>query len=78
MKFLFDHGTSAPLRWAFLGHEVSTSYEMGWEKLSNGDLLAAAEKPFDVFITTGKNLRCQQNLAGRQLAIMFFRPRAGR
>lgn len=54
------------------GHEISTAYEMGWATLSNGDLLAAAEKSFDALITTDQNLRYQQNLAGRRLAILVL------
>jgi hypothetical protein len=72
MKILFDHGTPAPLRRQLAGHEISTAYEMGWAKLSNGDLLAAAEKSFDAFITTDQNLRYQQNLGGRRLAILVL------
>ena len=72
MKILFDHGTPAPLRRSLAGHEISTAYEMGWAKLSNGELLAAAEKSFDVFITTDQNLRYQQNLVGRRLAILVL------
>ena len=72
MKILFDHGTPAPLRRLLAGHEISTAYEMGWAALSNGDLLAAAEKSFDVFITTDQNLRYQQNFTGRNLAIMVL------
>jgi hypothetical protein len=72
MKILFDHGTPVPLRHQLSGHEISTAYEMGWATLSNGDLLAAAEKSFDAFITTDQNLRYQQNLAGRRLAILVL------
>ena len=72
MRILFDHGTPAPLRRQLAGHEIATAYEMGWAKLSNGDLLAAAEKSFAAFITTDKNLRYQQNLAGRRLAILVL------
>jgi predicted nuclease of predicted toxin-antitoxin system len=72
MKILFDHGTPAPLRRQLAGHEIATAYEMGWAKLSNGELLAAAEKSFAAFITTDKNLRYQQNLAGRRLAILVL------
>jgi predicted nuclease of predicted toxin-antitoxin system len=72
MKILFDHGTPVPLRRTLTGHEVSTAYEMGWAKLGNGDLLAAAEKSFDAFITTDQNLRYQQNLAGRRPAILVL------
>jgi hypothetical protein len=60
------------LRSRLAGHEISTAYEMGWAKLSNGDLPAAAEKSFDAFITTDQNLRHQQNLAGRRLAILVL------
>jgi hypothetical protein len=72
MKILFDHGTPAPLRRQLAGHEIATAYEMGWAKLSNGDLLAAAEESFAVFITTDQNLRYQQNLGGRRLAILVL------
>ena len=45
---------------------------MGWSDLGNGDLLRAAEGRFDVFITTDQNLRYQQNLTARQLAILVL------
>ena len=72
MKLLFDHGTPVPLRRSLTGHEISTAYEMGWAELQNGDLLTAAEKSFQALITTDKNLRYQQNLTGRQLAILVL------
>jgi hypothetical protein len=72
MKILFDQGTPAPLRHKLAGHAISTAYEMGWAKLENGDLLRAAEAAFDAFITTDQNLRYQQNLAGRRLAILVL------
>lgn len=41
--------------------------------LQNGDLLAAAEASgFEAIVTTDKNLRYQQNLVGRQLAIFVL------
>ena len=72
MKFLFDQGTPAPLRHALPGHAVSTAYEMGWAALTNGDLLDAAERSFDLLVTTDQNLPCQQNLTGRRLAILIL------
>jgi hypothetical protein len=72
MRILFDQGTPAPLRHTLAGHIVSTAYEMGWAELENGDLLSAAEAAFDAFITTDQNLRYQQNLAGRRLAILVL------
>jgi hypothetical protein len=72
MKILFDHGTPAPLRRVLIGHAVSTAYEMGWTELDNGALLKATETDFDALITTDQNLRYQQNLTGRRLAILVL------
>ena len=70
MRVLFDQGTPVPLR-TYLGeHKVATAAEMGWSRLSNGQLLDAAEKQFDVLITTDQALRTQQNLPGRKLAVL--------
>jgi hypothetical protein len=64
MRILFDQGTPAPLRRALKNHSVSTAHEMGWAELSNGALLRSAESEFDVLITTDRNIRYQQSLAG--------------
>jgi hypothetical protein len=72
MRILFDHGTPAPLRRALTNHVVITAHEMGWANLDNGALLAAAEVDFDALVTTDRNLRFQQNLSGRRLAILIL------
>ena len=70
MRVLFDQGTPEPLRRALTQHEIVTAYERGWSKLTNGELLDAAEKEgFGVLVTTDTNLKHQQNLASRQIAI---------
>ena len=70
MKILFDQGTPAPLRRHLGGHSVDTAAEKGWSDLDNGDLIEQAEREgYDVLITTGQNMRHQQNLTGRRLAI---------
>jgi predicted nuclease of predicted toxin-antitoxin system len=72
MRILFDQGTPVPLRQHFPEHQVQTAFELGWSRLTNGDLLAAAEKQFDVLVTTDQNLRYQQSLAGRRLAVLVL------
>jgi hypothetical protein len=72
MRVLFDQGTPAPLRHALAPHEVSTAFELGWSNLENGGLLREAEGRFGVFVTTDQNLRYQQNLGGRRLAILVL------
>ena len=61
-----------PLRRYLTGHTVMTALEMKWAELSNGDLLLAAEGQFEALVTTDKNLRYQQNLANRKLAIIVL------
>ena len=73
MKILFDQGTPAPLRRMLVDHVVITAHELGWSTLKNGDLLQAAENAgFDAFVTTDQNLRYQQNLSGRRIAIVVL------
>jgi hypothetical protein len=72
MKILFDQGVPEPLRRALTDHSVATAHEMGWTQLGNGALLRAADSQFDVFITTDRNLRFQQNLASYRLAILIL------
>ena len=73
MKILFDQGTPAPLRHSLTEHEIVTAFERGWQTLQNGELLQAAEAAgFAAIVTTDKNLRYQQNLSGRQLAILVL------
>ncbi|MDB9306769.1 hypothetical protein PN488_20765 [Nodularia spumigena CS-591/12] len=73
MKILFDQGTPVPLRKYLTEHSVTTAYEEGWSNLSNGDLLKAAEnKGYQILVTTDQNLRYQQNLSERQIAIVVL------
>jgi hypothetical protein len=39
---------------------------------TNGELLAAAEKQFDLLVTTDRSLRYQQNLERRGLAVLVL------
>ncbi len=73
MRILFDHGTSSGIARSLAGHEVTEAIERGWDRLSNGQLLATAEAAgFDLLLTTDKNIRYQQNLKGRRIAIVVL------
>ncbi len=73
MRILFDQGVPAPLRRHLDGHVVDTAAERGWSDLDNGDLIDNAEQAgYEVLITTDQNLRYQQNLAGRRLAVVVL------
>ena len=73
MLVLFDQGTPVPIRKFLKGHVVQTTAQRGWEELKNGELLKAAEEAgFEVFPTPDKNMRYQQNLAIRTIALVVL------
>src|SRR5208337_5622615 len=70
---LFDNDTPAPLRYALQGHVVVEGIERGWDRLANGELIAAAEAAgFDLLLTTDKNLPYQQNPKARKIAFVVI------
>ena len=72
MKLLFDECIPQPLRRRLAEFEISTAQEMGWGRVKNGELLKRAEGVFDVFVTADQQLKYQQNLTGRKLAILVL------
>lgn len=72
MNILLDECTPRVVQKRLPGLNISTVQEVGWGGLKNGDLLAAADGKFDVFVTTDKNLRHQQNLTKFRLAVILL------
>ena len=73
MRILFDQGTPVGIRSFLPEHFIRTVREQGWSALLNGELLLAAEQAgFDVLLTTDKNLPFQQNLSGREIAVVIL------
>jgi hypothetical protein len=73
MRILFDHGTPSGIARSLAGHEVTEAIERGWDRISNGELLTTAEAAgFELLLTTDKNIRYQQNLKGRKIAIVVL------
>ena len=73
MLILFDHGTPAPLRTFLKDHTVKKAKDLGWDTLVNGQLLKMAEEAgFEMLLTTDKNIRYQQNLKDRKIAIVVL------
>lgn len=71
MTVLFDEDAPRPLRRHLAGHTIRTVQEMGWAGLKNGRLLEAAEAAgFEILLTFDQNLRYQQNLTNRLIAIV--------
>lgn len=74
MRILFDKNVPVGVRRFLLKHEVRTFVEMQWpEQLENGELLKVGEQSgFDVMVTSDQNIRYQQNLSGRKLALVVL------
>ncbi len=73
MKVLFDNGTPNPIAGSLVGHEVTFARGIGWHELENGELILAAEQAgFEVLLSTDKNIRYQQNLEGRKIALVIL------
>ncbi|HEY5041277.1 MAG TPA: DUF5615 family PIN-like protein [Verrucomicrobiae bacterium] len=70
MKILLDECVPWPMHRLLTGHECRTAQQQGWGGIKNGRLLQLAEGGFDLFITSDQNLRYQQNLSGRSIAIL--------
>jgi hypothetical protein len=70
MKILVDECVPRQIIRFFPEHDIRTVPEIGWSGIKNGDLILQAEKEFDIFITSDQNIRYQQNLKNRKIAII--------
>ena len=75
MKLLLDECLPRRAKYLFAegGHECETVRDEGFSGKENGELLTLAENKFDVFVTIDKNIRHQQNLRGRNIAVLIIR-----
>jgi hypothetical protein len=74
LRVLFDKNVPVGVRRLLAGHSVATMSEMGWpEVLENGELLRTAEVAgFEVLVTSDQNIRYQQNLTSRRIALVVL------
>jgi predicted nuclease of predicted toxin-antitoxin system len=70
MRILLDECVPWPMHRLLSSHACSSVQEQGWGGIKNGELLQRAEGKFDLFITSDQNIRYQQNLIGRPIAIL--------
>jgi hypothetical protein len=71
VKVLLDESVPVQVRGALPAHDVTAVGELGWKGRENGELLDGAEQAgFDILVIADKNLRHQQNLRGRRIALV--------
>ena len=71
MRVLLDECVDARLSAHIVGHEAKTVHDEGWSGITNGKLLALAEKKFDVFVTIDSNLAFQQNIPRFAISVIL-------
>jgi hypothetical protein len=72
-RVLLDHNVPRGLSLYLSGHELRTAEAQGWDRLTNGELLDAAEMAgFAVLVTADQGIRHQQRLAGRNIAVVVL------
>lgn len=70
MTIIVDENLPHGLLRVLAPRPVTTVQQAGYAGVKNGQLLAAPEGAHDILLTGDKNLRYQQNLTGRRLAII--------
>ena len=70
MRIVLDECVPWPLAKHLDSHTCTSPQRSGWGGFENGDLLRLAEEEHDLFVTSDQNLRYQQNLADRKIAIL--------
>lgn len=72
MKIIIDECVPHIVKKRLPNREIKTVQEMGWAGVKNGELLKLVKNFFDIFITSDKNLRYQQDLRNNNLAIVLL------
>ncbi len=72
MKIIIDECVPSIVKKRLPQRQIVTVQDMGWAGIKNGELLKLVEDQFEIFITSDKNLRYQQNLTGRNAAIILL------
>ena len=70
MRILLDECVPWPMHRLLTNHTCTSVQAQGWSGIRNGELLQQAESEFDLFITSDQNIRYQQKLADRRIAIL--------
>lgn len=73
MRLLLDENLPKRLKNDFLGHEIFTVRDKGWNGIKNGQLLQLmVENGFEALLTFDKNLQHQQNFQKYTIAVFVL------
>jgi len=72
-RILFDKSVPWPLKRYLAGHQILAAEDEGWAEVSNGQLIALAEKAgYEALVTCDQNIQYQQNLTGRKISLVIL------
>ena len=78
MNILLDECVPARFARSLVGHSVTTVQKRGWAGIKNGDLLALAQKEFDVLVTVDSKIARQQDMTKLRIPVLLIGARTNR
>jgi hypothetical protein len=72
MKIIIDECVPSIVKRGLPSLAIVSVQDMGWAGIKNGRLLTLIAAEFDLFITSDKNLRYQQNLSAFKIAVILL------
>jgi predicted nuclease of predicted toxin-antitoxin system len=72
LRILLDNNIHVELAADMAAHEVKHCRDLGWQQLTNGELVKRANERFDLTVTVDKNMRHQTSLRELKLAVVVF------
>jgi predicted nuclease of predicted toxin-antitoxin system len=78
LRILLDENLDWRLGRDIPSHQVESVPRLGWAGVTNGELIARAERSFDVLVTMDTGLAYQQSVANHRIAIVILRARSNR
>ena len=75
MRILFDENMPYAFARELVGYECTSVMRLNWRGTENGALLSRAEQAgFEVLVTLDDDMRGEQNMDGRKIALLIVKP----
>jgi hypothetical protein len=78
MRVLLDENVPLDLAGLLSGHDAQTVSGLGWDGVTNGELLRRMHGTFDALVTMDRNLPHQQNLAVQPFGVVLIQAPSNR
>ena len=72
MRLLLDECVDPRVKGLLEEHQVFTVHEMGWDRLTDGEVLSQAQHLFDALVTIDRGLEFQQNIKRFSIEVVII------